>query len=374
MPVETRQLTTDAVVVLGIICSLGLIAVSALLNFRIGYRSADEPFDGWIYGAGAAMCDVMKALLPFVMAAGLRNRDALALLAGIGAFALMSTYSVTAGIGFAAEQKVFREAGRAAVISQRKSLERREAELVTAASTMAFQRTEAEVLRDIDARFAKPMGRTTLKDATDNCTNVTRAARDACAGVATLHTELETARRWSSVDAELRDTRKQLAQMGDNGTASTSDPQALMLAGLASWTNHVLTPEDVRIGLVVLVSLMFEVGSGFGLYLATTPWRQPTKTRLPSFSKRGRPQATSHATSVQQFLLGGLEEAKGQWLSEHVLLSAYQGWCLKHKVTALGQDGLRTGIMILASEVGLPFHTRNGHLELGDVGLKVDAL
>lgn len=359
---------------LGIAMSLGLIAVSAALNFRIGYRAADQHWDGLIYGGGAAMSDVIKAILPFAIAAGIRNRDLLAVVCGTVAFILMSAYSLTAGIGFAAEQKVFQESGRSSAIKDRKSLERRQTELDEAARVLGFQRSEAEVAQAIAALLKAPFGRTTLGAATHDCAETIKAARERCKAVADLETERERARAWANLERERSTIREALLLLGPEGEASTSDPQAAALSGLASWSDQTLNPEDVRIALAVLVSLVFELGSGLGLYLVTTPWREPLKTRSRSVLKPKPNPNSTHATSVQEFLLEGLEEVKGQWLSEHVLLSAYQGWCRKRKVPALGADGLRAGLTILASEAGMPISHRNGQLELGDVGLRVEAL
>jgi len=59
---------TDALVVFGILVSLGFIGGSALLNYRMGFHSADNDTDGMIYGGLAAAGDGLKALSPFVAA------------------------------------------------------------------------------------------------------------------------------------------------------------------------------------------------------------------------------------------------------------------------------------------------------------------
>jgi hypothetical protein len=57
---------TNVLVTLGITVSLGLMAISAVLNFGVGYTTADAEFDGLVYRLSAAMADGLKAIAPFV--------------------------------------------------------------------------------------------------------------------------------------------------------------------------------------------------------------------------------------------------------------------------------------------------------------------
>ena len=51
-----------AAVLTGVVLCLGLVAISAALNFRVAYRTGDTELDAWIYGSGAAIADGLKDL------------------------------------------------------------------------------------------------------------------------------------------------------------------------------------------------------------------------------------------------------------------------------------------------------------------------
>ena len=103
-------------VVAGMVLSLALIGVSALLNFRMAYRMGDTELDAWIYGGGAASADGLKALLPFFIAWAMYKREYLAVAAASVLFAVMTAYSFSAGMGFAAQLRSYQEEARLGAI------------------------------------------------------------------------------------------------------------------------------------------------------------------------------------------------------------------------------------------------------------------
>jgi hypothetical protein len=71
------------------------------------------------YGLGMGGADILKAMCPFVASWGRRNKDWLAATAAAAVFVVVTGYSLSAGYGFAAQHRVFKQGERTTAIEQR---------------------------------------------------------------------------------------------------------------------------------------------------------------------------------------------------------------------------------------------------------------
>jgi hypothetical protein len=83
------------------------------------------------------------------------------------------------------------------------------------------------------------------------------------------------------LDGELSDLRQKLDKVP--AASSAEDPQAAAISRLAVWFDRTFRGEDVQLGLALLLALLVEAGSGLGLYLVTTPWREPIPPEQAGF-------------------------------------------------------------------------------------------
>lgn len=383
--VRAHGVPIDALVYLGIVCSLGMMAVSALVNFRVGYRAADTNLDGWIYGTGFAFLDLLKAVLPFVFYWGMRQRDWLAVVGSAFAFVLFAGYSITAGMGFAADHRAYREGERTGALEQRADLRKEMTRLEELAVKLGAQRSEQEVANAIEAVFAKPLGRLTVGSASERCTLARRDTREACSEIASLTTELARAKQWADIDSRLKLAREQMEDLGGRGAGRESDPQLAVLTGLLKMTGAPVEPDLVRYSLALLVGLVLEVGSGFGLYLAMTPWRRYDyeavgETIEPEASEKTNPVeavqtmvvAATALGPVVEFAVACVEKDDASVLTMTEVFQAYEVWCRRGNFAPLRQAEFQDAFVELAREVGISVRLRGSNISFIGVSLVVD--
>lgn len=338
----------------GVVSSLGLVAVSALLNFRMGYRSADTELDGWIYGLGAGLADTLKALTPFMIAYGMKHRDWLAAGAAAMLFAVFTAYSFTAAIGFAAEHRSAKAAQLTAAIETRQDLRgelRRQQEELNQLGT---GRPSAEIEADIAGLLGKPVGPRArpVADVSAGCTLSRAASRDACAAVATLASELARARKRDRAEDSVRQLRSALENGGGEGARATPDAQVDAIRRFGRLVRQSLSERQVGFVLSVLLALLVEVGSGLGLFVATTPWRHGG---APAGTVRHVPQPAP----VDSFMLDGLQPSPGAELGVTDLYLAYRHWSVARGQLTLPRVVFARQFGALAGSAGIQARTRN---------------
>lgn len=269
-----RNLTADAVVVFGILVSVGLIAVSVALNVRMGYRSGDSDFDGKLYGLGAGLGDCLKAIAPFMMSWGIRHGDALAAISAVLLFGICTGYSFVSSLGFAAEQR----ANKAGVALGSKDsygdLRGRKTRLEERLAFLGLQRSVAEVDAAIMAVLSRPAwrGGQTVGAVSADCSLNRKATRQSCEEVAKLRAEKARAEEFARVGVDLEAVLQALAAR--SSVATTVDAQVDALAKVTGLVSTAIAKDTIGLGLSLLLACFLEIGSGLGLYMVTTPWRQ----------------------------------------------------------------------------------------------------
>lgn len=383
-----RDLVADTLVIIGCALSLGLVGVSAFLNFRMGFRSADTEVDGWAYGLAAGMGDGLKALAPFVMYWGWKKRDALAVIAAAAVFVIMTAYSLTAALGFAELHRGAKQGERRTAVERhddaRKDIARTEARL----EQLGPQRSEGEVDKAIAAQLAAASADRvrTVDQVSKGCTLNRFDSRGACAEVARLQEERERAREQARLEQVLGEARKALGAEQGSQAGTSDDPQIDVLQRAATLAGRDTDRKDVQFALSLLVALVVELGSGLGFYIATTPWRGGGAAskggeavdkarrrhgwsmwrRAPGEGKVDN-EAARAGRGLETFAMERLEPREGGEVLMDELYDDYVVWCRWRGNEPEGRRLFAQGFGDLAEEVGIP--TRGGADKLVCVGI-----
>lgn len=355
----------NTLVVIGIAVSLGLIAVSAVLNFRVGYRTADTEFDGWVYGLGAGMADALKAIAPFVAFWGWRNKDSLAVGAATTVFLVFSAYSFSAALGFAAHHRVVKQGEESGAFEKRKDTRAEFDRIDTRLKSLGMQRSEGEIDKAVASVLARVVGERgrTVDQISSGCTLNRKDSREACAEVAALGEEAERSREYVRLGKLAKQLRDKLDSL-KVGNAS-GDPQIGALEELSNMTPWPQTRKKLEVGLSLLVALFIELGSGLGLYVATTPWRSSGEhKKAEGKGSKHKPKAKGARAmklgAVEEFMLEGLERRQGGQLSGGDLFMAYRRWCTSKTVVPYGRKEFRRQFANLAAMAGISQSGVNG--------------
>ncbi|MFD0986107.1 hypothetical protein [Methyloligella solikamskensis] len=351
---------THLVVLGGILVSLGLIAVSATLNFRMAYRMGDSELDGLIFGSGAALADCLKAMLVFFIFWGWRQREWLAVSAGSLVFVVCSAYSLTAGIGYAAQLRAHSEAVRTDASQARSAVTSEIERLETRQEQLGPQRSAREISAAIETVYARVLGKTTVGKYSENCTTGGNWSRHSCEEAAKLRLELAQAEEAENVALRLTEMRAELRSLGASGAEGGSDPQLAALSGILQTTGLGADQGGVRLALLVLVGCLFELGSGLGLYVATVPWRK---------SRNGQAAMPREVGDVEDFAVERLVPRRGEGLSITALFCEYLRWAAATGADALPEGEFAERFARLAGECGLPTRYEQMRLFLPNVGL-----
>ncbi len=250
--------------VLGVLAAGVLLAVSAAMNWRFGLNLGRTEFDGQIYGAASAAADCLKALLPFFLAAAIRNRMWSQAVASALVWVVVTSYSLTSAFGHAALNR-FDVAGKRAQEHQvykdlRGDLQRAKDQL----SWVPQHRPAQTVQADINSLKNQRMWRWTKA-----CTSTkSRSKRGFCDKYHALSSELASAKQSVALEARIASIGAKIEGLGGSTASSKADPQAEILASLTGFEM-----EQIQLGLTLFVAILLEVGSGLGMYVAFSQWR-----------------------------------------------------------------------------------------------------
>lgn len=355
--------TVDLLVALGVAASLTLVATTAMLNWRFGYKlGGNDEVERLLFAWALLGADVVKALMPFSLALAVKKKDWLAAVAAAAIFAVATVSSYYAGIGLGSEHRLANEGANTATIDRRGDLKAGKERLEARISAAGPLPSPAVVESEIEAAFAKPVtpGGRSLANFTDRCRRSMVAAREACAGVAALQVKLEAARDLESATKSLRQIQEDLK--GLDSDVQSADPQLDVLERVAKWVDVKAPREDIRTGLLLFLGLLLELGSGLGLYAVTTPWRH---------RDRG-PEGTRMTTTVGDAVVYAderLRPERGSRLTANVLYADYEGWCRKHNYVPVREGIFAEQLVVLAKDIGIPMQQSGSNLEFCDVAV-----
>jgi hypothetical protein len=249
---------------LGVLAAGVLLAVSAAMNWQFGYSLGRTEFDGYILGAASAAADCFKALVPFFFFAAIKNRAWSQAVASAVLWVVVTGYSLTSALGGAHgnRQDVAskRNVEQTSYKDVRADLERARSQL----SWIPQHRPEATVRGELD-------GMKNRREWTwsNGCTDVkSKTNREFCDKYHATMSEAASAQQAAVWEKTIAELQAKLSKSGSSTAMSAADPQIAALERLTG-----LNPEVLQTSLSVLLALLLEIGSGFGMYVSFSVWR-----------------------------------------------------------------------------------------------------
>jgi hypothetical protein len=247
-------LTAAAVMV-----ALVFIAVSAMMNFTFVSSLGKTPHEGQMFGAVSLASDAFKALLPLLLARAVRAGQRLQLVVGALMFTLFTGASFLSAVGFSSINRMAvtraAETGGETLVANRReaaAIEARIAALPVHRPLTVVAEALAGAQQDRRWSFSK------------KCTDATEAkSREFCAAYFQLRVEQAAATEAVRLSEQRAVLLAASATMQDNGAGRDADPQATVVA-----TVLAADKATVQRLLVLMIAVIVEIGSGFGLYVA----------------------------------------------------------------------------------------------------------
>jgi len=325
---------------LGVAAAVILLGVSAAMNWRFGFQLGKTEFDGQIYGAASVASDILKALVPFFFFAAWRNRAWTQAIAACVVGLVCTGYSLTSALGHAALNRGDTTGQRVELSNSYKDLR---ADLKRAQDQLSWipqHRPAITVQQDIEGLKAQRAW-----GATNGCTKIEgKTQRELCQQYHALGAEQASAQQGEKLEEKIADINGKLEKSGAHGAALASgDPQAEFFKSLTG-----VDTNKIQTALTVMVAILLEIGSGLGLFVATSQWRviEGRAARISPVSVlKARPGANDNVslpvvataklvapqTDVERFYNERIENAEGTSLTATALYEDYCTWCEENK-------------------------------------------
>lgn len=250
----------------GVIAAGVLLFVSAAMNWSFGFGLGKTPLESQILGAGSVGADVLKALIPFLVLYAIKHRSWMQAAAGILVWTICTTYSLTSSLGFAAHNRSDTVGERTLAVTQygdlRSQLKQVNAKLGWIPQHRSVAEVDADINAILDKRIKKGRDRgKTIGQVTKNFTNKSWYSRHYGDKVLNLRKELAIAKNAEKLDAE-KATLSAKLEKSSTKSVTKADPQAAILTQITG-----LSIEKVQLGLIILLSLLVEIGSGLGFFV-----------------------------------------------------------------------------------------------------------
>jgi hypothetical protein len=404
--VRRRGLALDDVLLgVGVLLCLCMIGLSTVLNFRMGYRFADTPFDGYIYGGIGAAMDGFKALIPFLMTLAWRRGYRVPGLVGGLMFIVFTAMSFTAELGFASQHRMAKAAQLRVGSDRYSDLRHQLARVEVSLKQLGPQRPSAAIDEERKAILMTkaPESRQTVGDLSSTCTVTRRETREACTRWQTLGIEAATAAQAEMLERQAASIRRSLDSVKEGAGSEVSDPQAAALGRMMGWFQAAFQGDDIQVGLSVLVALVIEVGSGLGLYLVTVtlghapdmgkslppvkvlepePLPSPAEAvsdessqlelvvEAPAMLTAKKKEPTEVGRYIGRYALERLEPVEGSPVTSTLLYRDYEAWCEANSYVPLLEALFFNEFNVIAKEVGIEIYQSGGNVVYRDVGLK----
>jgi hypothetical protein len=250
----------------GVIAASVLLLVSAAMNWHFGFSLGKTELESHILGAGSVGADVLKALIPFLVLWAFKHRSWVQAFAGILVWTICTTYSMTSSLGFAAHNRADTVGERQIAATQygdlRSQLKQVNAKLGWIPQHRSVAEVDADINAILDKRIKKGRDRgKTIGQVTKNFTNTSWYSRHYGEQVLNLRKELAIAKNAEKLEAQKATLSAKLENTSTKSVI-TADPQAAILTQITG-----LSTEKVQLGLIVLLSLLVEIGSGLGFFV-----------------------------------------------------------------------------------------------------------
>ncbi len=319
-----------------------LLGVSAAMNWRFGFTLGKTELDGHIYGAASVAADCMKALAPFFIIWAFRQRNYVQSFSGVLILVVCSFYSLTSSLGFSALNRADVIGERQVHATQYKDLR---TELKRAEEKIGWipqHRSTGEVEADLTALLSKPIYSRksgllgTIDELTSGCTKTHWRARKSCAKILNLRKELAVAQQAQKLENRIKKLKSKLEGVSEEAGAvvvAGADPQSEFLSKILG-----VNINDIQTALTLLISILVEVGSGLGLYVAIsnvkyTQHKEEGKEQEEAVEDLRRPNVKSTRrlmlpkSDLERYYAARVEKSEGTSVTATALYENYCNWC-----------------------------------------------
>ncbi len=268
--------------------ALAIAGASVVCNYRFGQTLAPG-FDGQLYAVLGAVGDALKALLPILILAAWRAHEPLRVVVGTLLFAALATYSLTSALGLYATSRNATVGNIEIVQVEAERLSGEIQHLQASLSALGMVEPPAAVAARITA-----LKHDRLFDRSKRCTDATALdSRALCAEIANTMAKLLSSQKGTKLSERLAQLKSDRRALDLRKVVTVADPQAAALANLTGWKQ-----ESIRGALAVLIAVLIELGSSFGLLLATAGTNR-TVTKISTVKTSDRMPLAVTCTAVK---------------------------------------------------------------------------
>jgi hypothetical protein len=244
---------------LGVLAGFMFIAASGAMNWVFMTAQGKTAIEGQVLGMVSIAVDVVKALLPFFIAAAWSHRQWLRTLLGAGVFGLFFTFSLLSALGFVATNRGAVASMRTAVASQFQFTSEELEDTGTRLAALGITRPEGAIKAEIGR--LKQDRRWRSSQVCDGASP--RATRNICAQIFVLDGELARAEAARGLRERIEILKREIKSYQDRGSGEDKDPQA-------GFIGHFLgleIPQAQQV-LSAFMAVLVEIGAASTLYLA----------------------------------------------------------------------------------------------------------
>ncbi len=301
--------------------SVALIALSMTINWGFGSTLGASMAGSAVYATMGVALDGVKLAMPFVLLHAWRNAHYVSCALAGTILAGCTVLSFTSAIGYAALNRSIIQDARTVMATSRQSQLTEFKRLREQLSATPDHRPLAIIISDLEAE--KQHWRWTR---TSGCTDATvKESIVFCARVKRLQNERTNSETASQLQRRIETLRKELAS-AEGKPLQEQDPQLSLLARLTA-----LDVTRTRDLLIVILAMLLELGSSFGLFLCMQSYRSgqlsvENKPSEPALDQTRDPQNTCNSDDIEDFLKSNIEAEADARLDGSALYSAYTRW------------------------------------------------
>lgn len=347
---------------IGVLVALGFMTLSAAINWRYGSSLGRDATDQTIYAALSVLCDIAKALSPFFCWWAIeRRRPMQAAISGLF-WAACTIYSLSSAAGFV-ELNTTTQAGKVSsgrdeaaeleALSQRK---RQQLERLGTVTPSGVLTTRVNGLHT-DARWAS----------TKFCTDIrSRQDKSFCDELVGLAGEREKAEASERLETEIAAVRARLNQLGASSQSKSADPRVGLVTRLFQSEQS-----QVQLFFSLLFVIVLEIGSGLGLFIATSHGQLSTRLRAEvGEAEAGHAQDKTQTGNVAKFARACLVGKVEATIGSTELYGHYCAWCIQRDMSALDLRCFAKSFTQLATLIGVTITDNTGDLVFSGICAK----
>jgi len=275
---------------IGAITSIGFVLISAAMNWRFGASFGRSTLDAFLYGCASALGDILKAVLPFLIAWSITARRPLGAMAGITVWLVCLVFSLTSAVGFASLNRADTAKIRALQASHLETLQIEQARLRKKLGWLPEHRPEPIVRLEITAAKDHPRWRSSAE-----CRNATIIkSRVFCNRYRQLEVEQASAAEAARIETRLSEISKELANQIRSDASTSRDPQVVSLTRITGQPRNT-----VRMSLIVLMATLLEVGSSLGLFVALSCHSEGPQVSRPARRSSGNRRMSGNKPNLR---------------------------------------------------------------------------